>query len=163
MRRISWHSSGGIRGRPGLDLMRQNSRQPARCQRISVSGRTTTKASRQSKSRKATPATPASRRQRAAALRHAPDTAQVASGERGSPLRRFALVRTTTQRGRPGRQVSEGRFEPTRSRHDHATARRTFRNGVSSSRIQYLRSTIDTDRVQTCKMVVDDRVRQRDQ
>ena len=51
MRRISRRSSSGIGGRPGLDLMRQNRRQPARCQRISVSGRTTTRASRQSKSR----------------------------------------------------------------------------------------------------------------
>jgi hypothetical protein len=51
------------------------------------------------------------------------------------------LVRATTQRGRPGRQAAERRFEPARSRHDHATARRRSRNGVSSSRIQYLRST----------------------
>ena len=45
------------------------------------------------------------------------------------------------RRGRPGRQVTEGRFEPARSRHDHATARRRSRDGVSSPRIQYLRST----------------------
>lgn len=51
MRRISWRSSSGIGGRPGLDLTRQNRRQPARCQRIRVSGRTTTGASRQAKSR----------------------------------------------------------------------------------------------------------------
>ena len=38
-------------GRPGRDLSRQKSFQPARCQRIIVSGRTTTRASRQSKSR----------------------------------------------------------------------------------------------------------------
>ena len=54
MRRISWRSSSGIGGRPGRDLKRQNRRQPARCQRISVSGRTTTRASRQSKSRDST-------------------------------------------------------------------------------------------------------------
>ena len=51
IRRISWRSSSGIGGRPGLDLQRQNRRHPARCQRINVSGRTTTRASRQSKSR----------------------------------------------------------------------------------------------------------------
>jgi hypothetical protein len=33
MRRINWRSSSGIGGRPGLDLTRQNRRQPARCQR----------------------------------------------------------------------------------------------------------------------------------
>jgi hypothetical protein len=38
-------------GRPGLAFQRQNSRQPARCQRSNVSGRTTTRASRQSNSR----------------------------------------------------------------------------------------------------------------
>jgi hypothetical protein len=38
-------------GRPDRDLSRQNSFHPARCQRIIVSGRTTTKASRQSKNR----------------------------------------------------------------------------------------------------------------
>ncbi len=48
MRRINWRSSSGIGGRPGLDLQRQNRRQLARCQRINVSGRTTTKAPRQS-------------------------------------------------------------------------------------------------------------------
>ena len=51
IRRISWRSSRGIGGRPDLDLERQSRRHPARCQRINVSGRTTTRASRQSKSR----------------------------------------------------------------------------------------------------------------
>src|SRR5467141_4124925 len=36
MRRIKPRRSAGIIGRPGLDLSRQNSRQPARCQRITV-------------------------------------------------------------------------------------------------------------------------------
>jgi hypothetical protein len=47
MRRINWRSSSGIDGRPGLDLQRHR-RQLARCQRINVSGRTTTNAPRQS-------------------------------------------------------------------------------------------------------------------
>jgi hypothetical protein len=38
-------------GRPGRDFRRQNSFQPARCQRIIVSGRTTTRAPRQLKNR----------------------------------------------------------------------------------------------------------------
>jgi hypothetical protein len=41
MRRISRRKSAGIIGRPGLDLSRQNKRQPARCQRSTVCGRTT--------------------------------------------------------------------------------------------------------------------------
>jgi len=48
--RISTCSSTGIGGRPGRDFNRQNSSHPARCQRISVSGRTTVSAPRQSKS-----------------------------------------------------------------------------------------------------------------
>jgi len=51
IRRISVCNSEGIGGRPGPDFSRQNSFHPARCQRISVSGRTTTSAPRQSKSR----------------------------------------------------------------------------------------------------------------
>lgn len=38
-------------GRPGRDFSRQNNVHPARCQRIIVSGRTTTRASRQLKNR----------------------------------------------------------------------------------------------------------------
>ena len=49
IRRISACNSQGIGGRPGRDFSRQNSFHPARCQRINVCGRTTTKASRQSK------------------------------------------------------------------------------------------------------------------
>jgi len=51
MRRIRVCTCAGIGGRPGRDFRRQNSRQPARCQRIIVSGRTTTRASRQLKNR----------------------------------------------------------------------------------------------------------------
>jgi hypothetical protein len=51
MRRIRACNCLGIGGRPGRDFSRQKSFQPARCQRIIVSGRTTTRASRQSKSR----------------------------------------------------------------------------------------------------------------
>ena len=51
-RRIRSCTCPGIRGRPGRDFRRQNSRQPARCQRIIVSGRTTTtRASRHLKHR----------------------------------------------------------------------------------------------------------------
>jgi hypothetical protein len=42
----------GIGGRPGRDFRRQNSFQPARCQRIIVSGRTITSAPRQSYSQR---------------------------------------------------------------------------------------------------------------
>ena len=45
MRRIRSRTCFGIRGRPGRDFRRQNSRQPARCQRIIVSGRTSTRVS----------------------------------------------------------------------------------------------------------------------
>jgi hypothetical protein len=48
IRRISACNSAGIGGRPGRDFRRQNNLQPARCQRIIVSGRTTIRASRQS-------------------------------------------------------------------------------------------------------------------
>ena len=48
---ISTRSSGGIGGRPDRDFSRQSKRHPARCQRINVSGRTTTKASRQLQNR----------------------------------------------------------------------------------------------------------------
>src|SRR5205823_5174249 len=49
MRRIRACNGWGTGGRPGRDFRRQNSFQPAGCQRIIVSGRTTTKASRQLK------------------------------------------------------------------------------------------------------------------
>lgn len=49
IRRIRACTCFGIGGRPGRDFGRQNSLQPARCQRIIVSGRTTTRASCQSK------------------------------------------------------------------------------------------------------------------
>ena len=48
IRRISCRSSSGMGGRPGRDLQRQNSRQPARCQRTIVFGRTTITHDRQS-------------------------------------------------------------------------------------------------------------------
>ena len=48
--RISARSSFGIGGRPARDFIRQNNRQPARCQRIIVAGCTTTSALRQSNS-----------------------------------------------------------------------------------------------------------------
>jgi len=51
MLRIRSCTCFGIRGRPGRDFSRQNSLQAARCQRIIVSGRTTTRASRQLKNR----------------------------------------------------------------------------------------------------------------
>jgi hypothetical protein len=51
IRRIRACILGGIRGRPGRDFSRQNSFHPARCQRSIVSGRTTTRASRQLKNR----------------------------------------------------------------------------------------------------------------
>jgi hypothetical protein len=50
IRRINARNSAEIGGRPRRDFMRQNNFQPARCQRISVSGRTTVSAPRQSKS-----------------------------------------------------------------------------------------------------------------
>ena len=37
-RRINWRSSSGIAGRPDWHGQRHGSRQPARCQRIKVSG-----------------------------------------------------------------------------------------------------------------------------
>lgn len=48
IRRINWRSSSGIDGRPDRDLYRQNRRHPARCQRTTVSGRTTITQDRQS-------------------------------------------------------------------------------------------------------------------
>jgi hypothetical protein len=51
IRRIRARRGFGIGGRRGRDLSRQNSLQPARCQRTRVSGRTATKAPRQSKNR----------------------------------------------------------------------------------------------------------------
>ena len=51
IRRISSRSSFGIGGRPGRDFLRLHRRKPARCQRISVSGWTTTNADRQSNHR----------------------------------------------------------------------------------------------------------------
>ena len=48
MRRIKPRSSTGMGGRPGLDLYRHSSRHPARCQRTTVSGRTTMRQERQS-------------------------------------------------------------------------------------------------------------------
>jgi len=47
-RRTSCRSSRGIGGQPGRNLQRQNSRDPARCQRSTVSGRTATRQERQS-------------------------------------------------------------------------------------------------------------------
>jgi hypothetical protein len=51
IRRISSRSSYGTSGRPARDFHRHQSRKPARCQRISVSGRTTISAERQSNQR----------------------------------------------------------------------------------------------------------------
>jgi hypothetical protein len=51
---MSAWSSGGIGGRLGRDLWRQNNRNPARCRRGSVRGPTTTSASRQSNQREST-------------------------------------------------------------------------------------------------------------
>ena len=51
IRRMSCRSSSGMGGRPGRDLQRQNSRQPARCQRTIVFGRTTITHDRQSHNR----------------------------------------------------------------------------------------------------------------
>ena len=51
MRRIRDCACFGIGGRPGRDFSRQHGRQPARCQRIIVSARTTTSASRQLQNR----------------------------------------------------------------------------------------------------------------
>ena len=45
MARMRVRSSGGIRGRPGRDFQRQNSRNPARCHPMKVCGVTFTKAS----------------------------------------------------------------------------------------------------------------------
>ena len=49
--RMSACNSAGIRGRPGRDFQRQNSRNPWRCQRINVAGCTMAKAWRQSNQR----------------------------------------------------------------------------------------------------------------
>ena len=51
IRRIRARICCGIGSRPGRDFNRQNNFHPARCQRIIVSGRTTTSASRQLKNR----------------------------------------------------------------------------------------------------------------
>jgi hypothetical protein len=51
MRRIKTRNCWGIGGRPGRDFRRQNSFQPARCQRIIFSGHTITRAPRQSNNR----------------------------------------------------------------------------------------------------------------
>jgi hypothetical protein len=48
IRRIKLRSSGGIGGRPALHFRRQKIRQPIRCQRTTVDGRTLTTAARQS-------------------------------------------------------------------------------------------------------------------
>ena len=50
MRRMRRCSSAGIAGRPGWDVRRHSNFQALRCLRSNVSGRTTTNASRQSKS-----------------------------------------------------------------------------------------------------------------
>ena len=49
--RMIWRNSTRMPGRSGLDLNRQNRRQPAQCQRIIVPGRATTSASSQSHGR----------------------------------------------------------------------------------------------------------------
>jgi hypothetical protein len=54
IRRISACNSGGMGGRPGRDLILQDSLHPARCQRINVAGLTTASTSRQSNSRDST-------------------------------------------------------------------------------------------------------------
>ena len=51
MATISRCRSTGMVGRPGRDFPRQNSRQPWRCHRISVSGLTTVRSARQSRNR----------------------------------------------------------------------------------------------------------------
>lgn len=55
IRRMRRRSSTGIGGHRRLDLYRPNRRQPARCQRIIVSGRTTTRVSRQPNCRESDP------------------------------------------------------------------------------------------------------------
>src|SRR5262245_41115104 len=51
MQRMSACRSAGMGGRPGVDCHRQNSRNPWRCQRLSVAGCTAAKAWRQSNQR----------------------------------------------------------------------------------------------------------------
>jgi len=51
IRRISRRNSSGIGGRPGRDLHLQKSLNPARCQRTTVPGHTTTSAERHSNNR----------------------------------------------------------------------------------------------------------------
>jgi hypothetical protein len=54
------------------------------------------------------------------------------------------LVSRSARRVRPSRQAPEGGLERTRSRLDHATARRRSRDGVSSDRMLCLRRTMMT-------------------
>jgi hypothetical protein len=75
-------------------------------------------------------------------VRDASHPAPIRRAPRG--FRRFdggSVASRRAHRGRPGRRVTEGRSEPARSRHGHAAVRRRSRDGVSSSRIEYLRST----------------------
>ena len=75
-------------------------------------------------------------------VRDASHPAPIRRAPRGARRSDDGLVAArTARRVRPGRQITEGRFEPTRSRHDHAALRRWSRNEVGSSQIQYLRST----------------------
>jgi len=84
--RISTCSSTGIGGRPGRDFNRQNSFHPARCKRISVSGRTTVSASRQSKSCDSRVRRCAWLNQCVGALRRAQGRAQAVNARTGSRL-----------------------------------------------------------------------------
>ena len=74
---------------------------------------------------------PITRRRARAGVLDAGHPAPIGRQPRGA--RRFdggRVVSWTARRGRPGRQLTDGRFESTRSRYDHATAQRRPRNGL---------------------------------
>ena len=137
LRRINRRSSSGIRGRPGLDLQRQNRRQPARCQRINVSGRTTTRALRQSNSRESN----ASETRVAASMRLGlmPRPWYSASSRRrkrfSASTDRRGLTDSTT---RPARSASNRRMIRTKTitlRSCHSSAKAAPRGQSSQDRI----------------------------
>ncbi len=118
MRRIRSCTCFEIHGRPGRHVRRQNRRQPARCQRIIVAGRTTTRASRHLKNRDSNAKPTRSLDRCTAASRRVRRIRRVAGAASGSPRPGRLAAGPRAVQSRPDPSLTAGRFGTARSRVD---------------------------------------------
>ena len=118
MRRIRSCTCFEIHSRPGRHVRRQNRRQPARCQRIIVAGRTTTRASRHLKNRDSNAKPTRSLDRCTAASRRVRRIRRVAGAASGSPRPGRLAAGPRAVQSRPDPSLTAGRFGTARSRVD---------------------------------------------